>query len=121
MGFPHPILAAGPARIDAVVPFGVATSGTTTISVLRDGNLVGTITDSLYVAAPKLFTVDGTGYGAAAWNQDGTPNSAANPASIGEVVIFYGTGAGKMSPQARTASYLSRPRTAQPLRSGSPR
>jgi uncharacterized protein (TIGR03437 family) len=87
-GIPAPILSAAPSRIDAVVPFGVATSGTATISVLRNGASV----------APKLFTNDGTGYGAAAWNQDGTPNSASNPAKVGDIVTFYGTGMGAMTP-----------------------
>jgi uncharacterized protein (TIGR03437 family) len=95
---PAPILSAEPSRIDAVVPFGVPTSGQVTISVLRDGNLVGTITNALARTAPKLFTVDGTGYGAALWNQDGTPNSADNPAHLGDIVTIYGTGAGIMSP-----------------------
>jgi uncharacterized protein (TIGR03437 family) len=37
-------------------------------------------------------------WGAAAWNQDGTPNSASNPAHVGDIVTFYGTGAGQMTP-----------------------
>ena len=95
---PAGILSANPSRIDAIVPLDVPTaSRTITISVVRDGNLVGTITSGLSGAAPKLFTTDGSGFGAAAWNQDGTPNSAANPAHVGDVVSFWGTGLGAKS------------------------
>ena len=97
-GIPAPILSAGPNRVDVVVPFGIATSGTTAISILSYGVQVGALNNDCAPAAPKLFTVDGSGYGAAAWNQDGTPNSVTNPAHVGDIVTFYGTGVGIMIP-----------------------
>ncbi|HYL73372.1 MAG TPA: hypothetical protein VEU96_04165 [Bryobacteraceae bacterium] len=46
---------------------------------------------------PPIFSVDGTGAGqAVAINQDGTPNSTANPAQRGSVVALYITGAGQL-------------------------
>jgi uncharacterized protein (TIGR03437 family) len=42
-------------------------------------------------AAPALFASGGL---AIAANQDGTLNSAANPAPRGSIVVFYGTGEG---------------------------
>jgi uncharacterized protein (TIGR03437 family) len=47
----------------------------------------------------RLFSTDGTGYGAVFWNQDGTVNSPANPAHVGDVLTLYMTGAGQISPQ----------------------
>jgi len=50
-------------------------------------------------ASPALFTTDGSGKGpVAALNQDGTLNSPANPASVGDVVTVYGTGFGVTTP-----------------------
>ena len=48
-----------------------------------------------------LFTSDGSGLGPlAALNQDGSVNSAENPASAGSVVSVFGTGFGVMAPAA---------------------
>ena len=97
-GIPAPILSAAPARIDVVTPFGVAASGNVTVSVLRNGESVGTLVNALSDYALALYSVDGSGYGAVAWNQDGTPNSASNPAQAGNILTFYGSGAGAMTP-----------------------
>ena len=109
---PAPILYAEPSHIDAVVPFGVGTSGNTTISVLQDGTPLGTLTAALQPQLIRVFSVDGTGYGAAFWNQDGTPNSPANPAQAGDILTLYMTGAGQMSPQAVDGAIPSAPASA---------
>jgi uncharacterized protein (TIGR03437 family) len=50
-------------------------------------------------AAPALFTYNASGSGPlAAANQDGSVNTAANPATVGSVMVFYGTGEGQTSP-----------------------
>ncbi len=50
-------------------------------------------------AAPGLFSANFSGSGAAvAFNQDGTLNSAANPAAKGSVVVLFGTGEGQTNP-----------------------
>ena len=49
--------------------------------------------------APGIFTANSTGSGqAAALNQDGTLNSASNPAQVGSVITLYATGEGQTSP-----------------------
>ncbi len=63
---------------------------------MRDGNLLGTLTNDAVAANPILFTTNGTGYGASAWYPDGTPNSPDHPAKIGDTLIFYGTGVGNV-------------------------
>jgi uncharacterized protein (TIGR03437 family) len=56
-------------------------------------------------SAPGVFTVDATGTGqAAVVNQDGSVNSAANPAARGSVVSIYATGEGQTSPAGVTGS-----------------
>jgi uncharacterized protein (TIGR03437 family) len=51
-------------------------------------------------ASPGLFTSSQSGSGqAAASNQDGSINSAANPAAIGSTITLYGTGQGQVSPE----------------------
>jgi uncharacterized protein (TIGR03437 family) len=59
-----------------------------------------------------LFTHDGTGYGAAAWNQDGTPNSASNPAHVGDIITFWATGAGAMTPAVIDGTIPQSPQSA---------
>ncbi len=56
-------------------------------------------------ATPGLFTSNGTGEGlAAALNQDGSVNSAANPAPAGSVIQLYGTGFGPTNPISATGA-----------------
>ena len=53
----------------------------------------------LAAAAPALFTANESGTGqAAAVNQDGTYNNAANPANAGGWVSLYATGFGQTNP-----------------------
>jgi len=98
-GLPAPILYASSSRIDTVVPFGVATSGNTTVSVFKNGVPLGTLTNPIAPTSITLFSVDATGYGSAVWNQDGTPNTPTNPASPGDILTAYATGMGVMTPQ----------------------
>ena len=55
--------------------------------------------------SPGIFTSDATGTGqAAAVNQDGSRNTATNPATRGSVVSIYATGEGQTSPPGETGS-----------------
>jgi uncharacterized protein (TIGR03437 family) len=50
-------------------------------------------------SAPALFTADGSGNGPGAiLNENGSLNSASNPAARGSVVVLYRTGAGQTDP-----------------------
>ena len=52
------------------------------------------------VAAPALFSANSSGKGnGAILNQDNTPNSPANPAEKGSVVVLFGTGEGQTNPR----------------------
>jgi uncharacterized protein (TIGR03437 family) len=86
------ILSADGTRILVQVPAQLAT-GLVDINVVSQGVSLG-IVRSVAVAdtAPGLYA-DSTGQ-AAATNEDGTVNSATNPAARGSVVALYGTGLG---------------------------
>lgn len=85
-GVTAPVLYAGPNQINVQVPF-EADSGRVDLTLpTEDIAILLPITRSL-----GIFTTDGVH--AAAVNQDGTVNSAANPAPMGSVVTVYGTGA----------------------------
>ena len=57
------------------------------------------ISVSVAPSAPGLFTLDATGKGqAAAFNEDGSLNTASRPARVGTIVSLYATGEGQTSP-----------------------
>ena len=100
--FQAPILYAQSEQINAQVPWELA--GQTSAQVHVEYNGVSTRTGivTLEASAPALFPAQ---YGApqgAIINQDGTPNSPANPAPAGSVVSLYGTGGGATNPGSIT-------------------
>jgi len=80
-------------QINALAPASLS-ANSSTVSVVVDGTSVAESSTPVVSAAPGIFTVtSGTGQ-AAANNQDGSLNSASNPALRGSVVSFYATGQG---------------------------
>ena len=68
-------------------------------------------------SSPGLFTADSTGHGqAAGLNQDGTANSATNPAHVGDVIVLYATGEGQTSPAGIDGQPASAPAPVLPLK-----
>jgi uncharacterized protein (TIGR03437 family) len=89
-GQPVPLLYAGPAQINAVVPFGL--TGAEASFVVRTGGAdLPAMTAPVTDASPAVF-VNGV------LNQDNTLNSASNPARPGTIVQIWGTGAGPVDP-----------------------
>ncbi len=88
-GTPGAITAMTPSQINVLVPFGVATP--VNIQVQIDNIL------STPVTVPVVATA--LGFSPSILNQDGTVNTASNPAPRGSIVSFYGTGLGAMNPQ----------------------
>jgi uncharacterized protein (TIGR03118 family) len=89
-GTAAPILYASSGITNIIVPFGV--TGTSASIVVTSGTTVSqTMTFPLAATSPGLFP--GT-----AFNQDGTLNTAANPAAAGSVVVLYATGLGQTDP-----------------------
>ncbi|HVW83812.1 MAG TPA: IPT/TIG domain-containing protein [Bryobacteraceae bacterium] len=92
-----PILSVSPGQVNAIVPQRVG-AGSVALSVAVDGiesnRAVLAVADSM----PGFFTADASGSGPGAIvNQDGTINSASNPAPRGSVVSLYGSGAGVLN------------------------
>lgn len=89
------ILYASPGQLNVLTPPGIKTNATTTVKVLVGGVVVGGAIVNTAVSSPAIFTVGvGTGQ-AAALNQDGSVNSAENPASRGSVICLFLTGDGQ--------------------------
>jgi uncharacterized protein (TIGR03437 family) len=99
-GVPGAITAVTPNQINVFVPSQPPGAASLNVGVEVDDVISQTVTLPLSAAAPGLFTAGASGSGQlAALNQDGSVNSAANPALRGSVISFFGTGAGAMSPQ----------------------
>ncbi len=81
-------------QINALAPASLTANANTKISIVVDGAPILSVSMPVVAAAPGIFTVaNGTGQ-AAANNQDGSLNSASNPASRGTVVSLFATGQG---------------------------
>ena len=85
-GIPAPVLYSGSTQINMQVPFS-AYSGQLQV-MLPSGTMALQLPG---VGSLGIFTTDGVH--AAALNQDGTINSASNPAPVGSIVSIFGTGA----------------------------
>ena len=84
-GRPAPVLYAGPNQINVQAPF----AGVGPIQVILPSGSISL--DQPYSRTLGIFTADGVH--AAALNQDGSANSASNPAPRGSIVSLFGTGA----------------------------
>ena len=113
-GVPAPMAYAGTNQVNAIVPFGLS-SGSTQVRVEYRGESSDPISVPVAPSIPGVFAADGSGGGQGIIvNQDGTINSADNPAPAGSVIILYATGAGQLDPPAKdgavvTADLLPRP------------
>jgi len=98
-GILAPLVYASSTQINAIVPFEVAGKSSTLVQVEYLGALSDPVSVPVAPAVPGLFTSDFSGAGQGAIvNEDGTINSAANPAARGSVVSLYATGAGQTNP-----------------------
>ena len=95
-----PLLYVQSEQINAMVPWeagsGLPNPGTTVQVKYNGASVSGSVL--LNQAAPGIFLANDTTQLAAITNADGTANSPTNPAKVGSVVTFYGTGGGPMSP-----------------------
>jgi uncharacterized protein (TIGR03437 family) len=92
-------------QVNTIVPYEVGTSGTATVQVVAGGIQSGSWAEPLAPSAPSIFTYGAVGIGQGAIvNQDGSINSAANPASRGTAIEIYATGGGQTSPSSSTGS-----------------
>jgi uncharacterized protein (TIGR03437 family) len=98
-GVPAPLIYTSAGQVSAVVPYSVSDKASTQIQVSYQGLNTAPATMPVTSTKPGIFTVDASGRGPGAiLNQDQTLNTAANPASVGSVVVIFATGEGQTSP-----------------------
>jgi uncharacterized protein (TIGR03437 family) len=99
-GVPATLFYVSATQINALAPPSLAENSTATMSIVVDGATIGGWPVPVVAAAPGIFTVPGGAGQAAANNQDGSLNSASNPAARGSVVSLYATGQGSSASSA---------------------
>jgi uncharacterized protein (TIGR03437 family) len=95
-GTPAPLLWVQDKQINLVAPWLLTPGENTEVCVSYNDVKTNCLTLPIVQATPAVFTVDGR-Y-AAALNQNGTYNSAGNPAAPGSIVTVYATGLGPITP-----------------------
>ncbi|HXK03136.1 MAG TPA: IPT/TIG domain-containing protein [Verrucomicrobiae bacterium] len=106
-GVAAPMVWTSSGQVNAIVPFGLAAQATQ-VQVQYQGQASDTFTVPVAASSPGIFSMDGSGAGQAiALNQDGSINSADQPAAAGSVVTLYATGVGQMSPPGIDGSVVS--------------
>jgi uncharacterized protein (TIGR03437 family) len=84
-----------------MVPYKIAGSSQAELEVEYKGIKGNRVLLPTADAAPGIFTVNASGTGpAVVVNQDGTFNSAPNPATRGSVISFWATGQGQTNPMS---------------------
>lgn len=95
-GTPAPLLWVQDGQINTVAPWSLTPGQSTQVCVSYNGAKTNCLAWPVAQTAPAVFTVDGA-Y-AAAVNQDGTINSADNPAPLSSIVSVWATGLGPIAP-----------------------
>jgi uncharacterized protein (TIGR03437 family) len=95
-GKPAPLLWVQDTQVNVVVPWSLTPGRTTQICVTHNDVKTNCLTWPVVEAAPAVFTVDGVH--AAALNQDGSINTAENPAVPGSIIAVFAIGLGAIAP-----------------------
>jgi uncharacterized protein (TIGR03437 family) len=106
-GTSAPLLWVQDAQINAAVPWSLAGQTSAQVCVSYNTTKTNCLTWPVTEAAPGVFMTDST-Y-AAALNQDGTVNSAANPAQVGSTVSIFATGLGPINPPQADGTLVGTP------------
>jgi uncharacterized protein (TIGR03437 family) len=94
-GAPVPILYSSSDQLNLIVPYSLVAGTTPTIQVVSNNTPANAMSASVIAQGISIFQENGS---AAALNQDGTLNSAQNPAQPGSIVQLFGTGGGQTNP-----------------------
>ena len=94
-----PVIYTSSTQLNAIVPYGVAGRQKVQVRVGYGGLQSNALSAVVAPSMPGIFALGNWGIGStAALNQDGSVNSMDNPARLGDVVTFYVTGAGLLTP-----------------------
>jgi uncharacterized protein (TIGR03437 family) len=107
--FPAPLFFVRDDQINCQVPYELGTRRTARVRVVYRGKPTADRTIELAASAPSIFTYSGENNRAIVLNQNGSLNSAANPAAAGEVIVFFATGEGVISPNPVTGRPAAAP------------
>ena len=105
-GKPAPLLWVQDSQINLQVPWSL-TNPTTEVCASYQNVQTNCLTVPVALAAPGVFMADS--FYALALNEDGTMNSATNPAGIGSIVSVFATGLGPVSPLPADGSLAPSP------------
>jgi uncharacterized protein (TIGR03437 family) len=109
-GIPAPVLYSQFAQVNAIVPYALTPPGPATVEVEYSGQRTSPLQVSVIGAEFSIFTADSSGSGhTAALNEDGTVNSASNPARLRSIITIFGTGAGQTDPSGVDGQLASDP------------
>jgi uncharacterized protein (TIGR03437 family) len=103
-GNPAPLLWVQDSQINVIAPWSLTPGHKTEICVNNNGAKTNCQTWPVWESSPGVFTADG--YYAVALNQDGTLNSAQNPAKVGSTVTIFVTGMGPLTPTPADGSLI---------------
>ena len=97
-GTPAPMVYTVKGQASFTVPYALAGKSFTRVVVEYNGVSSRPMAFPVTAAAPGIFTIaSGTGP-AALFNENGSPNSAQNPADRGSIIVFFASGEGQTSP-----------------------
>jgi uncharacterized protein (TIGR03437 family) len=97
-GTPAPLIYVSGLQISAIVPYEVGAPSSNVV-IEYQGFTSNTVSLPVVASAPAVFTLDTSGSGQGAiLNQDGSVNSASNPAAQGSIVVLFATGEGQTKP-----------------------
>jgi uncharacterized protein (TIGR03437 family) len=97
-GTPSPMIYTSATQVAAVVPYSISGSAAQ-VTVTYQGQTSSALSVPVASSAPGVFTLNSTGTGqAAVVNQDGSINTAATTAKIGDIISAFVTGEGQTSP-----------------------
>jgi uncharacterized protein (TIGR03437 family) len=113
-GVPAPLLYASSKQVNVVVPYSVAGQSSTQLQLEYLGALSNPVTLAVAATAPGVFSITGSGFGPGAIlnTNDGSVNSALNPAARGDWVSIFATGAGVTTPASIDGFVASAPLSA---------
>ena len=98
-GIDAPLLFARFDQVGAIAPYALDGAALAQVTVEFAGVASNVITVPVAPASPAIFSADSSGRGQGAiLNQDGSPNSAANPADRSSIVVLFCTGEGQTDP-----------------------
>jgi uncharacterized protein (TIGR03437 family) len=100
-------------QINAIAPWSLQIGQNVEVCVINNAATTNCITRQVVEAHPGVFSVDGE-Y-AAALNQDGSLNTASNPAGFDSIVTVFATGLGPISPPQPDGAIIGFPLPANVL------